>query len=46
MKCIHLSDLINYLNTTDEDVCLIAIDYARLSTNVDDLYQFVKYVYY
>ncbi|ORE10850.1 hypothetical protein BCV72DRAFT_198882, partial [Rhizopus microsporus var. microsporus] len=29
--------LINYLSATDEDVCLVVIHYAGLSTNVDDL---------
>lgn len=32
------------LNTTGEDVCLVMIDYAGLSTNTDDLYQLSMYI--
>lgn len=29
--------MISYINSTETDICLVAIDFARLSTNVGDL---------
>ncbi|KAI9470121.1 MAG: hypothetical protein EXX96DRAFT_532524 [Benjaminiella poitrasii] len=38
----NTQDLINYLDTTDDNVCLVIVDYSGLSTNVNDLKQFVS----
>ncbi|CEI93624.1 hypothetical protein RMCBS344292_07855 [Rhizopus microsporus] len=38
----NTQDLISYLDTTNDNVCLVIIDYSGLSTNVDDLKQFVS----
>ncbi|CEG66407.1 hypothetical protein RMATCC62417_02995 [Rhizopus microsporus] len=40
----NTQDLISYLDTTNDNVCLVIIDYSGLSTNVDDLKQFVRYL--
>ncbi|RCH96890.1 hypothetical protein CU097_014208 [Rhizopus azygosporus] len=38
----NTQDLISYLDTTNDNVYLVIIDYSNLSTNVDDLKQFVS----
>jgi hypothetical protein len=35
-------DLFNYLSSTKKDVCLVAIDFAGLSTDHDDIHSFIK----
>ncbi|KAG1144859.1 hypothetical protein G6F37_005920 [Rhizopus arrhizus] len=35
-------DMMNHIKTTDTDICLIVIDFARLSTNCEDIKSFVR----
>ncbi|KAI9490113.1 hypothetical protein BDB00DRAFT_769367, partial [Zychaea mexicana] len=34
-------DLLSYLKATPKDICLVALDFAGLSTDCHDIYQFV-----
>ncbi|ORX45496.1 hypothetical protein DM01DRAFT_251984 [Hesseltinella vesiculosa] len=35
-------DMLQFLNETDQEVCLVCIDYAGLTTNVEDLTKFLR----
>ncbi|KAG1296071.1 hypothetical protein G6F66_003782 [Rhizopus arrhizus] len=38
----NAQDMMNHIETADTDICLIVIDFARLSTNCEDIKSFVR----
>ncbi|ORZ07156.1 hypothetical protein BCR42DRAFT_154762 [Absidia repens] len=39
---ISSSDMISYISTAEQNLCLISLDFAGLSTDVNDLHSFIS----